>query len=189
MAIDNQEDIEELIQLKQRKEANQTLNEEEERRLIKLALANKAFMALSAEDMQTKLQEAISNPDLDVVAQYESEEHGPEIVDLYNLKFKEKPWYQPPVVDSAKSTITLKFPSVEDETKFDREMAENNLRFKVIDKQTNTVVAYSSGDGVLYHGDGTEFYQETPILLVQLMQMNLNCLQNQVLVWSRSFPL
>lgn len=60
-----------------------------------------------------------------------------------------RPGYSEPVILDGK--LSLHFPSEEAEVAFDLEMAAKGLKFDVIDRKTNMVIAYSDGK-TLYHG-------------------------------------
>ncbi len=55
--------------------------------------------------------------------------------------------------------VSLPFPSKQDEVNFYLDQCEKNREFVVVNIKTNKVVAYSNGDGTLYHGDGRAFHQ------------------------------
>ncbi|GGI76286.1 hypothetical protein [Legionella impletisoli] len=53
--------------------------------------------------------------------------------------------------------LKLDFPSPEKAIDFFQQQASKNRSFIVVDEKTNKVLAYSNGDGQLYHGDGNLF--------------------------------
>ncbi len=156
MTPEKQHEIEDLIAIKKKVEQKTALDEAERQRMFKLGMANKKFMELSSADMQIRLDEMLA--DEEVEATYESEE-ADEIIGLYKLKYKNEPWFKEPT-KAEDGKISLNFGSLKEEVNFDLQMAEANIKFMVVDKATNTVIAYSNGDGKLYHGDGEEFHPD-----------------------------
>lgn len=83
----------------------------------------------------------------------ESEDLNPLVADYKNLYSKES-WYKEPIVENGRTELT--FPSQEVAANFFQDQAVKNRGFIVVDSQ-NKVIAYSNGDGKLYHSDGNEF--------------------------------
>jgi hypothetical protein len=120
------------------------------------AIRNQA--ALEAEEQEAKHRRSLVPPNagLDTSFQCDSLEEQKHIVLAYNNMFGGKPGYVEPVVNTDGS-INLSFPQKGDAENFCVGQAEKGRRFIVIDAETKTVMAYSNGDGTLYHANGDAF--------------------------------
>lgn len=81
-----------------------------------------------------------------------SEENKKRIIDDFKEQF---PDHKEPVANEDGS-VDLPFKSREDSMNFLMSQANKKHEFMVIDPRTNTLKAYSNGDGKLYHSNGNE---------------------------------
>lgn len=147
-------DIERMITLRQKEENKEKLTQQEMRELMNLSRHHKGYAEMTAAEMteafekksHTKNVDVVSNDDLDPVLQ------------AYKEKYSKEKWYQEPETKDGKTSLA--FPSEEDAAQFFREQAEAGHSFVVIDGKTNQVMAYSDGDGKLYHSNGNEFQSD-----------------------------
>lgn len=118
----------------------------------------KKNQALSLEEEEEKQRRAVASPNagLNSVVQCDSEEDQKDLISAYNAMFGGKPGYKAPVVN-ADGSIALAFPNKGDAENFCMDQAGKGQRFVLIDAETKTVMAYSNGNGTLFHADGTEF--------------------------------
>jgi hypothetical protein len=118
----------------------------------------KQDLALEAEEQEAKQRRSVVPPNagLDASFQCDSPEEQKAIVSAYNKMFGGKPGYVEPVVNTDGS-ISLSFPEKGDAEGFCVDQAKKGRRFIVIDAETKTVMAYSNGDGTLYHANGDVF--------------------------------
>jgi len=133
-------------------------HEDEAKRNQALALENQA-LALEAEEEAQQRRSVVSptpNAGLDTSLQCDSLEEQKHIVSDYYKMFGGKPGYVAPVVNTDGS-ISLSFPEKGDAEDFCLDQAGKGRRFIVIDAETNTVMAYSNGDGNLYNANGDVF--------------------------------
>lgn len=116
------------------------------------------FSKLNADEMQSKLDLELKKKS-DPQHPLYSSTNLQLIIDAYNQKFcidnAYKSGYGKP--NEQGGCLTLQFPTEKDEVAFDLEMAVKKISFKIIDPKTQLVIAYSNGDGKLYHGDDKEF--------------------------------
>jgi hypothetical protein len=117
----------------------------------------KKNQALSLEE-EEKQRRAVASPNagLNSVVQCDSEEDQKDLISAYNGMFGGKPGYKAPVVN-ADGSIALAFPNKGDAENFCMDQAGKGQRFVLIDAETKTVMAYSNGDGTLFHADGSAF--------------------------------
>ncbi len=141
--------IERVIELKQLEE-KKALDEKQAQELMSWQLRNAELAQLSLEQLQDELQKSAAPEEADFKSS-----NMDEILADYKKKFGEEEWYQEPKVDGNK--VTLTFASKEALSDFAQEQAEKNRPFVVVDAKTQQVMAYSNGDGKLYHGNGKEF--------------------------------
>ncbi len=115
-------------------------------------------LALEAEEEEAKQRRSVVSPNagLDTSFQCDSLEEQKDIVLAYNNMFGGKAGYVAPVVNTDGS-IYLSFPEKGDAEDFCVDQAEKGRRFIMIDAETKTVMAYSNGDGTLYHANGDVF--------------------------------
>ena len=73
----------------------------------------------------------------------------------YKTKYGAEKWYKPPETKDGKTEMP--FPSHAAAAIFAQEQASKNKSFVVLDKETNSVMAYSNGDGKMRKVDGQEF--------------------------------
>ncbi len=98
------------------------------------------------------------NTGLELGVSPKEEEDTNSIIQAYKTAFGGKPGYKEPIVDE-KGRIVLSFPQKGDAEAFFQDQAKKGQEFVIVDIKTNKVIAYSCGDGTLYHGDGKEFKQ------------------------------
>lgn len=141
----SQQELQRLLELKKQEELNQADLQER----MKLEMKHKEFIKLSYEEMEAKLK-APPTEQLKV-----SGKSVDPIMAAYNEIYAEEEWYEEPKVEG--NTVLLKFPTPEEAGKFFMKQSENGHIFLISDPKTNKVMAYSNGDGQLYHGDGQVF--------------------------------
>ena len=115
-------------------------------------------LALEAEEEEAKQRRSVVSPNagLDTIFQCDSPEEQNDIVLAYNNMFGGKAGYVAPIVNTDGS-ISLSFPEKGDAEDFCVDQAEKGRRFIMIDAETKKVMAYSNGDGTLYHAEGGVF--------------------------------
>lgn len=111
--------------------------------------------ALESEEAKSK-QSPNTGLELSVIPKEQEETNS--IIQDYKAAFGGKPGYKEPVVDE-KGRIILSFPQIGDAEQFFLDQAQKGVNIVIVDLKTNQVMAYSCGDGKLYHGDGKEFQQ------------------------------
>lgn len=87
------------------------------------------------------------------------------MLQAFKKKFGTDEWYKKNTSPEMKeSTLNLSFKNEEDLTAFFAEQAQGDKEhgvvprhFIIVDKETQKVLAYSNGDGALYHGNGEKF--------------------------------
>ena len=124
------------------------------------AKRNQALALKAEEEEEAKQRRSVVSPNagLDTSFQCDSLEEQKAIVLDYSKMFGGKAGYVAPVVNTDGS-ISLSFPKKGDAEDFCMDQAVKGRRFIVIDAETNTVMAYSNGDGTLYHANGDVFKQ------------------------------
>ena len=115
---------------------------------MKLQLKYNQYIDLTSQ----QIEEQERNP-VKVSAKSDSMD---QIVADYKKLYSKESWYQEPKVSSG-DKVELAFDSIETATDFFLEQSKQNRPFAIIDGQTNKVMAYSTGDGKMYHSDGREF--------------------------------
>ena len=141
--------IERLIELRQLEEKKQ-LDDKQMQELIQLQERNSLLANMSLQQMQEELAKGKDLQPADIVGK-----NLAPIIEDYKKQFGKEDWYKEPKVEDGK--VTLQFPSKESAANFLQNQAEQNRHFVVVDQATQKVMAYSKGDGTLYHGDGKPF--------------------------------
>jgi hypothetical protein len=141
--------IERMIELRQLEE-KKALDDKQKQELIDLSLKNAELTRMSLEQLQDELKKSAPEQEVSVKSNNLND-----IIDDYKKKFGQEDWYKEPEAKNGK--VDLVFPSKEAASNFMLEQAEKNRPFVVVDGKTNQVMAYSNGDGTLYHGDGKPF--------------------------------
>ncbi|RUR20664.1 hypothetical protein ELY21_00840 [Legionella sp. km535] len=141
--------LERLIVLRQLEEQKK-LEEQQLQELNQLMEKNSQLAKMSMLELQEALAKEKELPKADV-----SSKNIDPIVEDYNKQFSKEDWYREPKVENGR--VTLAFPTKEAMTDFFHKQAELNRPFVVVDHATNKVMAFSKGDGTLYHGDGRPF--------------------------------
>ena len=143
-------EMNELLALKRRENylnsLGQHLNPQEIQKKMQLGGKNPEFMGMSIEEMDAAIQKRKSMKDLSVSSKE---------IDLIVQDYMEL--YPEGSVENKDGKTFLTFPSQEEVVKFCKGQAEKERLFKVVDNETNKVLAYSNGDGELYNGDGTKY--------------------------------
>lgn len=85
----------------------------------------------------------------------ESDTESDSILADYKTRYAQESWYKEPKTVDGRTEFT--FPGPEDACQFFQAQAEKNRTFVICDAETNHVVAYSNGDGIMRHADGKEF--------------------------------
>lgn len=142
-----------LLELKQL----QVLNQDELKERIKLELKHKEFMHLNYAEMEAKLkllgltpsQATVKSPFID------------EVVQDYREQYAQESWYEEPVISG--NDANFKFVSDEALTNFFMKLCEKKTSFVMYDIATKKVMAYSNGDGQLYHANGTAVKAGEPL--------------------------
>ncbi len=145
-----EQEIKRLIELKRLQEELQVLDQITMQEKMKLDMKYKKYLSLSSEEMEEQLnnlpvQTSVKGESLDA------------ILGDYKKLYSGESWYQEPKMEDG--TLTLSFPTQQDAVNFYLDQSEKNREFVVVNIKTNKVVAYSNGDGKLYHGDGRAFQQ------------------------------
>ncbi|KTD44819.1 hypothetical protein [Legionella quateirensis] len=141
--------LERLIVLRQLEEKKQ-LEDKQMQELNQLIEKNSHLAKMSVLEMQEELAKGRDLQQADIV----SKNLDP-IIEDYKKQFGKEDWYKEPKVENGK--VTLEFPSKEALSDFMQKQAELNRPFVLVDQATNKVMAYSKGDGTLFHGDGKPF--------------------------------
>lgn len=148
-----EQEIKRLIALKKKQE-EETLSQQELIKLQNFYQKHPGYENLSSEEMQKKLDEDLKVKKVQVISDGDIDP----IIQAYNDKYKNETWYKEPVTQGNETTFT--FPSLKEASSFFLEQAKNVQEpFIIVDGKTNKVMAYSKGDGKLYHSDGKEFEQ------------------------------
>lgn len=142
-------EIQRLISLQKEQEKKDLTNEA---KFLALIEKYKEYENLNSVQMQKKLTEAMK-PKV-FKTQGEDNELLLMLKDFKNKFGKGKEFKEPQINNH---TVILEFPSPKEAKEFFLEQAQKNRSFKVFDPDTNNVIAYSNGDGKLYHGDGKVF--------------------------------
>ena len=149
------EDIKRLIALReeqeQRKENNEKFAPEQYTKLQRLSLQYKGYAELTSEQMQEQLEKESHTTGVGV----DINDDNKSLLDAYKDKYKNADWYQEPQKND-RGQMELNFPTEEDAAQFFSEQAEKGKKFKIVDLESNKVMAYSNGDGTLYHSNGNE---------------------------------
>lgn len=143
------ESINRAITLKKLEEEKK-INEKQAQELQKWLLENAALARLSSAQLQEELDKLTETQEVSIKSDNISD-----IIADYKKQFGDKDWYEEPKVEDGK--VTLRFQTMEELTDFLQGQAQKNRKFVVIDAATNQVMAYSNGDGTLYHGNGKPF--------------------------------
>lgn len=141
--------LERMIELKQLGD-QKALNDKQAQEFMALSLKNAELAQLSLEQLQEELKKSAAEQKVSVKSNKLDD-----ILTDYKAKYGKEDWYKEPEVKNGK--VELVFPSIEAASNFMLEQAEKNRPFVVVDGKTNKVMAYSNGDGTLYHGDGRPF--------------------------------
>lgn len=141
--------IERMIELRQLEE-KKALDDKQTQELMDLSLKNAELTQMSLQQLQGELNKPTAEQEVSVKSNNLND-----IIDDYRKKFGKEDWYKEPEAKNGK--VDLTFPSKEALTNFIQEQADQNRPFVVVDAKTNQVMAYSNGDGTLYHGDGKPF--------------------------------
>lgn len=161
----NRDELERLLALKKMQEELRTqkkeLDELQLHEKTTLDRKYKQFASLTSQAMKEQLDQQlqVSATLSTKKATVKSDELDLMLEDYNNLYPEERcskePWYKKPEMKDGK--MELAFPSEKAMTDFFEDQSSKNRAFMVVDAQTNKVMAYSNGDGKLYHGNGTEF--------------------------------
>lgn len=155
--LEEQEKFKEMLKLKKKNQKTQ----EEEEKLAKLeAIYNKK--QLSIPDLERELADNTPKP---VPTPTAAPSPTPtsitfkstaldSIIEAYESKYSKLPAYQAP--ERRDGGVKLFFVSEEEAVSFALEQAKANHRFEMFDSQRR-LIAYSNGDGKLYHPNKTEF--------------------------------
>ncbi|MBL7481517.1 type IV secretion protein Dot [Legionella bononiensis] len=141
--------LERLIELRQLEEKKQ-LDDKQMQELIQLQERNSLLANMSLQQMQEELAKGKELQQADIVGK-----NLDPIIEDYKKQFGKEDWYKEPKVENGK--VTLQFPSKESVADFFQNQAEQNRKFVVVDQATQKVIAYSKGDGTLFHGDGKPY--------------------------------
>lgn len=149
----NQKEQMRLLELKKL----QVLNQDELKERIKLELKHKEFMSLNYAEMEAKLriqgqtpiQTGVNSPFID------------DVVNDYKEQYAQESWYEEPVANG--NDVNFKFVSEEALTNFFMKLSEKEIPFVMYDVATKKVMAYSNGDGQLYHANGTAVKAGDPV--------------------------
>ncbi|EHL31292.1 hypothetical protein [Legionella drancourtii] len=126
----------------------QVLNQDELKERMKLELKHKEFMHLTYTEMeaklrvqrQTSLQAGVQSPFID------------DVVNAYKEQYAQESWYEEPGANG--NDVQFKFASEEELANFFMKQSEKGASFVMYDVATKKVMAYSNGDGHLYHANG-----------------------------------
>ena len=144
-------DLQKLLELKKSEEKT-TLDTENAQTLFKLKAQYLDYATMTHQAMLEKLQQEASTKEVGVEC---SEDVSNAILNEYRARYRNTDWYKEPEIKDGKISIT--FPSEIEMGNFFKDQAEQNRSFIVVDGNTNQVIAYSNGDGKLYHGNGSEY--------------------------------
>jgi len=147
-ASDTQKEILRLIELKQLQEKNKLADDLE---LIALLNKHSRYQKLTSVQMQLQLKESSKSEEVAFQAD--------KSIDLMLKDYKKKYGHLPSYVEPEfkNGNILLKFPSIDDTMSFFKEQSEKHRVFVILDINTSKIMAYSNGDGRMYHADGHEF--------------------------------
>lgn len=151
MTIPTEAEIMRMIELKQMQERKNVFNQHEMQEKMKLELKYKEYLSLTSAEMEKLL---LKNRPAPVTTSVKSDEIYTFAAD-YKKLYSKKPWYKEPEVKNGK--MELSFPSNEEVINFMRHESDQKITFVFFDEKTRKVMAYSNGDGNLYHGDGSDF--------------------------------
>ena len=146
-----QEELKKLLELKKQQEELQVLNQDQMQELMKLEMKYNKFLQMTSQQMEEELKK--SGPVKEVNVNSKSLD---QIIEDYKKLYGKERWYKEPEIKNEKTALT--FPSQEAAGNFFKDQAEKNRSFIIVDIATNKVLAYSSGDGKLYNGNGS-FYK------------------------------
>lgn len=123
----------------------QVLNQDELKERMKLELKHKEFMHLTYTEMEAKLRmqgqtSGVKSPFID------------DIVNAYKEQYAQESWYEEPAASG--NDVQFKFASEDELANFFMKQSEKGTSFVMYDVVTNKVMAYSNGDGHLYHANG-----------------------------------
>ncbi|MGL5743512.1 MAG: hypothetical protein ACRCXC_13795 [Legionella sp.] len=137
-------------------ELNQVLNQLEMQELLKLRMKHTEYMNVTAAEMERM----IITPGVVV----ESEDINA-FAAKYTEKFSSESWYKKPELDPEGSRAKFHF-SADDHSVLVNFALEHSkdAAFILVDEATQTVLAYSDGDGRLLYPDGEREVQQNDIL-------------------------
>ena len=154
------EKINKMIALQKQLEADEKLNRKrsaaDQFDLASLQGHFQRYKGLSADEMQKRLNDE-SKPFL-VCAHSKQEDPMHE---AYLARFRGKPGYIAPT-RTAQGQPIYAFPTKEEAASFFQEQAAKYTLFILTDTDTDHVIAFSNGDGKMYHPDGKEFGKQDP---------------------------
>jgi hypothetical protein len=145
-----QQELAKLLVLKKQQEELLVLDQADRIEKMKLECRHRLFLEMSSQQMEAELnkKEAVQHVVIHSLV------IDPIVEDYKNLYSKET-WYKEPEVSADQTT--LNFPSQDTLVSFFNEQAQIKRSFTLIDKNSNKVLAYSNGDGTLYHGNGDAY--------------------------------
>lgn len=142
--LSTQQEIELLIAYKKIDELNGYMNAMQVKQWTEL---NKKYNNATVPELEKLLKDTQQQQ---VHTTVHSKKLDPIIEDYKKLFGKE------PVIKDGRTELS--FPSAKSMADFMLDQSHKERAFVVVDKATNKVMAYSNGDGKLYHGNGDEFH-------------------------------
>lgn len=142
-----EEDLKRLIALKELQEKKFVLNLQEGQEMMKLRSKYVNFLNMDSKELKRELS------DLTTVKQQVVSDNIKSIISDYKKLYQNESWYKEP--EAKDNQVTLAFPSEKETINFFQQEAKQNKAFKIYDESKQNLLAYSTGDGVLYNGNGT----------------------------------
>lgn len=145
---EQKKELNRLLELKKQQEAKQ-LDAQTQLELDKLNKKYQHYAQAKSDELEADLNNTA--PSQSVVVKSRVME---DIIDDYNKQFGNKPGYKKP--ETKDGMTKFEFESQQQAGDFMLAQAQKNRAFNVYDMQMR-LIARSTGDGKLYHPDGTEF--------------------------------